>query len=138
MCIRDRALAGLAAVILPMVMDEEPKPTVPDVQIRIPGQDPLPLKARDLAAKSPSSGPVAPVASVEPPPEAIVSGDAPQKPPAIVPVAKPAVGAAAKPTEKAGDKAAERKVVKPAEKVPEKAADKKVVKPVEKLSLIHI
>ncbi|SBT06602.1 Sporulation domain protein [Candidatus Accumulibacter aalborgensis] len=127
------ALAGLAAVILPMAMDEEPKPTVQEVLIRIPGQDPPPLKARDLAAKSPSSAPVAPVASVEPPPEAIVSSDAPQKPPAVVPVAKPAVGTAARPTEKAGDQTAERKLVKPAEKVPEKAVDKKIVKPVEKL-----
>jgi DedD protein len=36
------AFAGLAAVILPMVMDEEPKQPVQDVQIRIPGQDQLP------------------------------------------------------------------------------------------------
>ena len=31
------AFAGLAAVILPMVMDEEPKQQVQDIQIRIPG-----------------------------------------------------------------------------------------------------
>ena len=35
------AIAGFAAVILPMVMDEEPKPVAQDVQIRIPGQDQL-------------------------------------------------------------------------------------------------
>ena len=33
------AFAGLAAVVLPMVMDEEPKQQVQDVQIRIPGQE---------------------------------------------------------------------------------------------------
>ncbi len=33
------AVAGLAAVVLPMVMDEEPKQQIPDVQIRIPGQN---------------------------------------------------------------------------------------------------
>ena len=33
------AFAGLAAVVLPMVMDDEPKQQVQDVQIRIPGQD---------------------------------------------------------------------------------------------------
>ncbi len=38
------AFAGLAAVVLPMVMDEEPKPQVQNVQIRIPGQDQLPFK----------------------------------------------------------------------------------------------
>ena len=37
------AFAGLAAVILPMVMDEEPKQQVQDVQIRIPGQDQTPF-----------------------------------------------------------------------------------------------
>ena len=37
------AFAGLAAIILPMVMDEEPKQQVQDVQIRIPGQDQAPF-----------------------------------------------------------------------------------------------
>lgn len=40
------AFAGLAAIVLPMVMDEEPKPQVDDVQIRIPGQDQTPFPAR--------------------------------------------------------------------------------------------
>ena len=33
------AFAGFAAVVLPMVMDKEPKQQVQDIQIRIPGQD---------------------------------------------------------------------------------------------------
>lgn len=33
------AFAGLAAVVLPMVMDQEPKQQVQDIQIRIPGQN---------------------------------------------------------------------------------------------------
>ncbi len=37
------AFAGLAAIILPMVMDEEPKQQLQDVQIRIPGQDQAPF-----------------------------------------------------------------------------------------------
>jgi DedD protein len=39
------AFAALAAVVLPMVMDEEPKQQMQDVQIRIPGQDQPPLAA---------------------------------------------------------------------------------------------
>ena len=44
------AFAGLAAVVLPMVMDEEPKQQVQDVQIRIPGQDQAPFRPRLEAA----------------------------------------------------------------------------------------
>jgi DedD protein len=40
------AFAGLAAVVLPMVMDEEPRPSsVPAVAIRIPGQDEVAVQA---------------------------------------------------------------------------------------------
>lgn len=34
------ALALLAVIVLPMVMDQEPKPVTQDIQIRIPSQDP--------------------------------------------------------------------------------------------------
>jgi len=34
------ALALLAVIVLPMVMDQEPKPATQDIQIRIPSQDP--------------------------------------------------------------------------------------------------
>ncbi|MDR2113177.1 MAG: SPOR domain-containing protein [Candidatus Accumulibacter sp.] len=40
------AFAGLVAVVLPMVMDEEPKQQVQDVQISIPGQERTPFKPR--------------------------------------------------------------------------------------------
>jgi DedD protein len=40
------AFAGLAAVVLPMVMDEEPKRPAQDVQIRIPGQDQVPFRPK--------------------------------------------------------------------------------------------
>lgn len=46
------AFAGLAAVVLPMVMDEEPKQQVQDVQIVIPGQDQTPFSPKVLAAKA--------------------------------------------------------------------------------------
>jgi len=93
------AIAGLAAVVLPMVMDEEPKQQVQDVQIVIPGQDQAPFApkvGRAAAAKA-----IAP-AAVE------------------APVSKPAE----KPVEKAVDKAAEKPAEKPAEKKTEKAPEK--------------
>ena len=51
------AFAGLAAVVLPMVMDEEPKQQVQDVQIRIPGQDQTPFKPNiaNIAQPAPAS-----------------------------------------------------------------------------------
>ena len=54
------AFAGLAAVILPMVMDEEPKQQVQDIQIRIPGQEQAPF--------SPKLKPAAPDKKEEPSP----------------------------------------------------------------------
>jgi DedD protein len=47
------AFAGLAAVVLPMVMDEEPKQSVQDVPIRIPGQDQSPSSPRTGGAGDP-------------------------------------------------------------------------------------
>lgn len=123
------AFAGLAAVVLPMVMDEEPKQQVQDVQIRIPGQDQVPFKPKELTAKATSATSEAAVKSVPDgeQPNGAAGGDAPPK------VAAPAAKVAAVAVPKAGDKPAEKKVAKPAEIPPEKAAEKKVVKPVEKV-----
>ena len=123
------AFAGLAAVVLPMVMDEEPKQQVQDVQIRIPGQDQVPFKPKELAAKATSATSEAAVKSVPDGEQqnGAAGGDAPPK------VAAPAAKVAAVAVPKAGDKPAEKKVAKPAEIPPEKAAEKKVVKPVEKV-----
>lgn len=122
------AFAGLAAVILPMVLDEEPKQLVQDVPIRIPGQEPLLSQPKDLAARA-----AAPAVSGEPQ-KAMPSGGATEQSPVAVPIAKPAANPATVPArsiEKSGDKAA--KVAQAPEKVPEKAAEKKVVKPAEKM-----
>ena len=103
------AFAGLAAVVLPMVMDQEPKQQVQDVQIRIPGQDlPPPHLAR----------------SAEPPARAPES-----LPPAPAERAVVAAPAAEKMAEKPVEKAVEQKA---AEKPAEKAAEKKTEKPAEK------
>ena len=113
------AFAGLAAVVLPMIMDDEPKQQIQDVQIRIPGQDqvpPLPRSARpsvraerDNAGKpAKASSPVAPVVE-SPPPKAVERKE-----------------------EKSVGNATAKKVEKPAAKTSEKAPEKspeKAVKP---------
>ena len=111
------ALAVLAAVVLPMVMDQAPQTPVADVQIRIPGQEQVPPFRPAVAAKPAEASP-APVAQADKPATA-----APQEKPS--PAAKPAdtpppSEKATKPAEKPAQKAAE----KPAEKAPEKPAAK--------------
>ena len=110
------AIAGLAAVVLPMVMDEEPKQQVQDVQIRIPGQEQTPFPAQ-LA--KPRAAP----ASVEPAP--VSATEAPTSRAAERPTEKVAEQPAAKPPEKAAEKPVEKKT----EKAPEKAAEKHPDKP---------
>ncbi len=110
--------ASVVAVVLPMVMDHEPRQTVQDVEIRIPGQDEKPFAPKfaaapvDKALEKPAESPVV----VE------------SKPPVEVPV---------KPTARVLEVARDGKVAeKPAgkaDKVPEKAAEKPAAKPVEKV-----
>ena len=53
-----------AAVILPLVLDSEPRQTITDVQIEIPPRDaPLPPKAGDAAGSAAASDPVPPATS---------------------------------------------------------------------------
>ena len=117
------AFAGLAAIILPMVMDEEPKQQVQDVQIRIPGQDQTPFKPNIANMAKP-----APVPVVSEKPATPDRAEAPAANPAEVIAAKPAE----KPQEKAPEKPAEKATEKPAEKKAEKPAEKKIEKPAEK------
>ena len=106
------ALAGLAAVILPKIMDEEPRHQDQNIQIRIPGQD--------LAPFNPSLSPP-PVVSEEneqvsppvDPPTTEVTDLTGGDEPAETPVEKPVEESPLKPTEKTP--------VKPAEKTVEKA-----------------
>lgn len=106
------ALATLAAIVLPMVMDQEPKPTAQDIQIRIPNQDAGSFTSRILPVK-PGSAPT-------------------PLPPAVVPEAKP-VEPAAKPQPEAAAVVPPAAVPKPSppakpenpvEKTPPKAAEK--------------
>jgi len=76
---------GLAAVIvLPLVLDSEPRQTIADVQIEIPPRDtPLPPKAQDAPARAGEAVAVPPSLPAPPPPEA-----APKPPDEPKPAAK--------------------------------------------------
>ena len=88
------ALALFAVIVLPMIMDPEPKPVGEEIQVTIPGQDGSNFAARRLEATPPVAvaPPTAPTPSavvepVAPPP----APPAPQAPPKTEPVAPPAV-----------------------------------------------
>jgi DedD protein len=97
------ALALTAAIVLPMVMDHEPKPLTQDIQIRIPSQEPTtvsrPAASRPATPNAEVSKPVGisapdPVPTPEPPkasPKPIESDVAkPEAPPSTKTEVKPA------------------------------------------------
>lgn len=124
------AFVSVVAVVLPMVMDHEPRQVVPDVEIRIPGQDEKPFAPKFAAApvEKASEKPV-----IAPPAEVPVA--VPAEPKAVVPPSTRVVEVVKdKPVEKPAEKPP-AKVEKPAEKPvakPEKLAEKPVEKPVAK------
>ncbi len=113
------ALALLAAVVLPMVMDHEPRQPAQDVQITIPGRDGQGLAARVLTGK-PAATPLPPATATRP---AVKSDDAK---PAEAGTAEAKSAARPEPVSepKAEPKAEERTSAKPADKPPGKPADK--------------
>jgi len=117
---------SVVAVVLPMVMDHEPRQTVQDVEIRIPGQDEKPFAPKFSAAPVEKPMPKPVEAPVVPPvatgPEASVADSAVKPTVRVVEVAKDA---------KPAEKAVEKPAAKP-EKAPEKPAPKAPEKPVEK------
>ena len=76
------ALALLAAIVLPMVMDHEPRPSQQDIQVRIPSQDAGSFTSRVLPG-APTATPLPPVA------EARKQEAAPESRPEVLP--EPAV-----------------------------------------------
>lgn len=105
------AFVSLVAVVLPMVMDHEPRQAAHDVEIRIPGQDEKPFapKFAALPLEKAAEKPVEPAAAER----------APEKPdhrspPASLPETKTADN----------EKPAERGMEKPPAKAPEKPAAK--------------
>ena len=113
------AFVTLVAVVLPMIMDHEPRQPSQDVEIRIPGQDEKAFAPRfagpaekPAAAPAPEIRPPAPAAGASSKPAdakpAEVKPTEPVKPPALP------EKAAVKPAEKPMDKAAEKPATKPA------------------------
>ena len=69
------ALALAAAIVLPMVMDHEPRPPSQDVQIRIPSQEGSNFTSRVITGKAPApSQPVAGVVAEESAPPIVDDG----------------------------------------------------------------
>jgi DedD protein len=115
------ALALLAAIVLPMVMDHEPRQPVQDVQVKIPSQDAGGFTSRILPAKpvptplpvdEPSAKPVAKTADVSSSTETAKPTPPAAERPAEQPVAKPVEKPADKPAEKPAEKAPEKPVAK--------------------------
>ena len=115
------ALAGLAAVVLPIVMDKQPTQQVQDVQIQIPGQEQVPFNPNPempplLPPTEDSATPTNP--ATEPTRAASDS----------VKPANSAVKAPEKTPEKVPDKKPEQPKAPPPDKTPEKAPEKPPVK----------
>lgn len=128
---------SVVAMVLPMVMDHEPRQSVQDVEIRIPGQDEKPFAPKFAVApveKAPEKAPEKPV--VMPSDKAVAAVQSAPEVKPVDPAAKPTVRVLEvvkdakgtdKPAEKAvqkPEKAPEKPVSKPAEKAVEKPADK--------------
>lgn len=130
------ALALFAAIVLPMVMDHEPKPPAQDIQVRIPGQESGTFTSRILPGKTASTTPLPPPPAASKPAEPVAEAKPevpapkpeaakpePAKPEAAKPEAKLEVKAEAKPDVKPDSKpvtAAKAEPVKAAEKPPVK------------------
>ncbi|MGB8300713.1 MAG: SPOR domain-containing protein, partial [Azonexus sp.] len=115
--------ASVVAVVLPMVMDNQPRQVVDEVEIRIPGQDEKPFAPKFAVT------PVEKVApkTTEPPADSKAPAPAESVPAAepVAPTAKVVEGPKEKPAEKPPVKGSEKTAPKP-EKSPEKAAEKPV------------
>ena len=121
------ALALLAIIVLPIVMDNEPKPVAQDIQIRIPSQDGDGLATKAVAGKSPLV-PVPPPQDKTPemlPPVAKLDESAAKTEPKsdVKPEAKPEAKADVKSDAKAAEGKAKAEA-KSADKPADKGADK--------------
>ena len=109
--------ASVVAVVLPMVMDNQPRQVVDEVEIRIPGQDEKPFAPKFAVT------PVEKVApkTTEPPADSKAPAPAESAPAAepVAPTAKVVEGPKEKPAEKPPVKGSEKTAPKP-EKSPEK------------------
>lgn len=122
------ALVLFAAIVLPMVMDHQPRPTNPEIQVRIPSQDAPSFEGRlppARAAKSTVNQEQKLAAAAEPPAVPVTPPAAADKPATDKPVADKPLAAAA-PESKPELKSEPRPEAKPEPKP--KAEPKPVVK----------
>lgn len=105
------ALVLLAVIVLPMVMDHEPRPAGPEIQVRIPSQDGPPFEGRVAPPSKPASSTAVAAAP---------SGDEKPRPPAPV-QEKPKAVAETKPEVKEVEAKTEKKPVVPEVKKTESA-----------------
>lgn len=121
---------SVVAVVLPMVMDHEPRQTVQDVEIRIPGQDEKPFApkfAASPAEKAPEKAVEKPAVATEK--AALAVPEAKPAEPEVKPTARVLeVVKDGKSVDKPAEKTAEKPAAKP-EKAPAKPAEKAVEKP---------
>ncbi|MBI3524406.1 MAG: SPOR domain-containing protein [Betaproteobacteria bacterium] len=112
------ALALLAVIVLPMVMDQEPKPLTQDIQIRIPSEDPGPASPLSrLVPGKPVPTPL-PADTKTPAPAPAVTAAAPAAPTEAATQAKAEPPKQAATNEPAHVASAEKPVDKPAAKSP--------------------
>ncbi|MBC7205554.1 MAG: SPOR domain-containing protein [Methyloversatilis sp.] len=99
------ALALTAAIVLPIVMDHEPRPPAQDIAVRIPPRDaapPLASPARDAHPDADAAEPAPPPAPPDSEPLPASRNEAPKPAPVVKPEApKPQPAEAAKPAPKA-------------------------------------
>jgi DedD protein len=87
------ALALTAAIVLPVVMDHEPRPPAQDIVVRIPARDSVPALTSPVAAESADHDvlipPAPPDSETATPPGLDEARQAPQAPPVPAPIVKP-------------------------------------------------
>lgn len=124
------ALALLAVIVLPMVMDREPRPLSQDIQVRIPSQDSTGFASKLLPGKPAAT----PMPAPQPKPvdqkaETQTKSEAAPAASIAVPAAKPLAQASMAPPAKPADKppVQEKKPETVEKAVPKAAADAKPV-----------
>ncbi|HUW28357.1 MAG TPA: SPOR domain-containing protein [Sulfuriferula sp.] len=122
----------LAAIVLPMLLDKQPRPLDRDIEIRIPSQTTAPLAAAPQVA---ASAPPAPVAVPQPEP---IAADKPDTPSPAEAVGQTEPTATQSRTAAGADTQHKQVVPKPvAAHKPEQAAGKVAEKPLPKAEAAH-
>lgn len=108
------ALALLAVVVLPMIMDHQPRPPTQDIQVKIPSQDAGGFTSRILPAKPPTTEAKVDTNPATQPESPAAAKPEAQKSPEAKPEPKPDTKPEAKPAAVQPSKAPEKPAAKPA------------------------